>query len=196
MCVCVMERKFGRSEQPWRRQGGGEKHVCVRGMGAPGRVGSGGWSEFRGHYGGHQQQFPPPPLAGLPPFSPFPRLRLPAGALPSLLVLCRSPQAHPGTPSYVEHHPFFLDIYWPPASLPSSGASTLIYCNNKDSMTISAGLSHFLKVGSCLSSHRVLIKNIIVRDFPGGAVDKNPPANAEDTGSIPGPGRSHMPWSN
>ena len=32
--------------------------------------------------------------------------------------------------------------------------------------------------------------------FPGGAVVKNPPANAEDTGSSPGPGRSHMPWSN
>ena len=29
--------------------------------------------------------------------------------------------------------------------------------------------------------------------FPGGAVVKNPPANAGDTGSIPGPGRSHMP---
>ena len=34
------------------------------------------------------------------------------------------------------------------------------------------------------------------RDFPGGAVVKNPPANAGETGSIPGPGRSHMPWSN
>ena len=34
------------------------------------------------------------------------------------------------------------------------------------------------------------------RDFPGGAVVKNPPANAGDTGSSPGPGRSHMPWSN
>ena len=33
-------------------------------------------------------------------------------------------------------------------------------------------------------------------DFPGGAVVKNPPANAGDTGSIPGRGRSHMPWSN
>ena len=32
-----------------------------------------------------------------------------------------------------------------------------------------------------------------VMDFPGGAVLKNPPANAGDTGSIPGPGRSHMP---
>ena len=35
-----------------------------------------------------------------------------------------------------------------------------------------------------------------VEGFPGGAVVKNPPANAGDTGSIPSPGRSHMPWSN
>ena len=34
------------------------------------------------------------------------------------------------------------------------------------------------------------------RDFPGGAVIKNPPANAGDTGSIPGAGRSHMLQSN
>ena len=34
------------------------------------------------------------------------------------------------------------------------------------------------------------------RDFPGGAVVKNPPANAGDTGSSPRPGRSHMPQSN
>ena len=34
------------------------------------------------------------------------------------------------------------------------------------------------------------------RDFPGGAVVKNLPANAADTGSSPGPGRSHMPRSN
>ena len=33
-------------------------------------------------------------------------------------------------------------------------------------------------------------------DFPGGAVVTNPPANAGDTGSIPGPGRFHMLWSN
>ena len=33
-------------------------------------------------------------------------------------------------------------------------------------------------------------------DFPGGAVVKNPPANAGDTGSSPGLGRSHMPRSN
>ena len=34
------------------------------------------------------------------------------------------------------------------------------------------------------------------RDFPGGPVVKNPSANAGDTGSSPGPGRSHMPRSN
>ena len=33
-------------------------------------------------------------------------------------------------------------------------------------------------------------------DFPGDAVVKNPPAHAGDTGSSPGPGRSHMPRSN
>ena len=29
-------------------------------------------------------------------------------------------------------------------------------------------------------------------DFPGGTVDRTPPANAVDAGSIPGPGRFHM----
>ena len=32
--------------------------------------------------------------------------------------------------------------------------------------------------------------------FPGGAVVRNLPANAGDTGSSPGPGRAHMPLSN
>ena len=35
-----------------------------------------------------------------------------------------------------------------------------------------------------------------VRDFPGGAVVKNPPANAGNMGSTPGPGRSHVLRSN
>ena len=34
------------------------------------------------------------------------------------------------------------------------------------------------------------------RGFPGGTVVENLPANAGDTGSSPGLGRSHMPWSN
>ena len=32
--------------------------------------------------------------------------------------------------------------------------------------------------------------------FPGGAMVKNLPANAGDTGWSPGPGRSHMPRTN
>ena len=34
------------------------------------------------------------------------------------------------------------------------------------------------------------------QDFPGGAVVKNLPAKAGDTGSSPGPERSHRPRSN
>ena len=41
-----------------------------------------------------------------------------------------------------------------------------------------------------------MIKNSKIRDFPSGTAVKNPPANAGDTGSSPGLGRSHMPWSN
>ena len=37
---------------------------------------------------------------------------------------------------------------------------------------------------------------IYLKGFPGGAVVKNPPANAGDMGSSPGPGGSHMPQSN
>ena len=40
------------------------------------------------------------------------------------------------------------------------------------------------------------IKNGHEGGFPGGAVVENLPANAGDTGSSPGLGRSHMPRSN
>ena len=36
------------------------------------------------------------------------------------------------------------------------------------------------------------IKSVAVNYFPRGAVDRNPPANVGDTGSIPGLGRFHM----
>ena len=42
----------------------------------------------------------------------------------------------------------------------------------------------------------VLLSKNYFRDFPGGTVVKNPPANAGDTGLSPGSGRSHMPQSN
>ena len=41
-----------------------------------------------------------------------------------------------------------------------------------------------------------MFKKLSFPGFPGGAVVGNLPANAGDTGSSPGPGRSHMPWSN
>ena len=41
----------------------------------------------------------------------------------------------------------------------------------------------------------VCLQTIINGGFPGGAVVENLPANAEDTGSSPGLGRSHMLWS-
>ena len=41
-----------------------------------------------------------------------------------------------------------------------------------------------------------MLQNNCQGDFPGGAVIKNPPANAGGTGSSPGPGGSHMSRSN
>ena len=38
-------------------------------------------------------------------------------------------------------------------------------------------------------------KSSTEQGFPGGAVVKNLPASAGDTGASPGLGRSHMPWS-
>ena len=45
------------------------------------------------------------------------------------------------------------------------------------------------------NSRRQTLKTPI-KNFPGGAVVKNPPANAGDMGLSPGLGRSHMLWSN
>ena len=41
-----------------------------------------------------------------------------------------------------------------------------------------------------------LVNKTAIRGFPGGAVVENLPANAGDTGSSPGLGKSHMPRSN
>ena len=47
-------------------------------------------------------------------------------------------------------------------------------------------------------SQHIIEQQALSRDegFPGGSVVKNPADNAGDTGSISGPGRSHVPWSN
>ena len=41
--------------------------------------------------------------------------------------------------------------------------------------------------------HKKMLKEVISWDLSGGPVVNNPPCNARDTGSIPGPGRPHMP---
>ena len=49
------------------------------------------------------------------------------------------------------------------------------------------------QLASSFHQVRIIRKGL---DFPEGPVVKNPPANAEDMGSIPGPGRCHMPSGN
>ena len=48
---------------------------------------------------------------------------------------------------------------------------------------------------SACNAEDIWIKNVQEKKkfkyFPGGPVAKNPPCNAQDTGSIPGPGRFH-----
>ena len=51
-----------------------------------------------------------------------------------------------------------------------------------------------LKNGQNINRHLTEKKH--KQGFPGGAVVENLPANAGDTGSSPGLGRSHMPRSN
>ena len=51
------------------------------------------------------------------------------------------------------------------------------------------------RVSRCKLVYIEWVKNKVL-GFPGGAVVENLPANAGDTGSSPGLGRSHMPRSN
>ena len=53
-----------------------------------------------------------------------------------------------------------------------------------------------LRVMSSYKRIGVTLLRISSRGFPGGSVVKNLPTNAGDTGSILGPGRSHILWSN
>ena len=49
-----------------------------------------------------------------------------------------------------------------------------------------------LNGAATLENSSAVPQNVKHRDFSGGAVVKNPPANAGDMGLSPGPGRSHM----
>ena len=52
------------------------------------------------------------------------------------------------------------------------------------------------KITNSNQGQQLLVKKFMHRDFPGGPVVENSPANAGDTGLIPGPGRFHMPCCN
>ena len=56
-------------------------------------------------------------------------------------------------------------------------------------------VNKLLFLGPNMTSRVTVIKSK-GRGFPGGAVVENLPANAGDSGSSPGLGRSHMPQSN
>ena len=47
----------------------------------------------------------------------------------------------------------------------------------------------------CIYKFFAVLK-IEFENFPGGKVDRNPPANAADMRSIPSPGRVHVPRNN
>ena len=53
-----------------------------------------------------------------------------------------------------------------------------------------------MEFGSPTMEDRSFLSKHYILGFPGGAVVENLPANAGDTGSSPGLGRSHMPRSN
>ena len=63
----------------------------------------------------------------------------------------------------------------------------MFFCGKKN-----GGGGEIIQISICLN----LNLKTLPLGFPGGAVVENLPANAGDTGSSPGPGRSHMPRSN
>ena len=64
---------------------------------------------------------------------------------------------------------------------------------NKKTLLLAPYTDLLVCCGQLGKTHRV---KKTTRDFPGGTVVKNLPASAGDTGSIPGPGISHMWRSN
>ena len=52
----------------------------------------------------------------------------------------------------------------------------------------------FVETNACC--YNMCLLNNVLKGFPCGSVVKNLPPNAGDMGSIPDPGRSHMPKSN
>ena len=106
-----------------------------------------------------------------------------------------------GSAFYLSNH-FFLPKGWTWTSIVGESCSTV---NNTTCrwMIHRSPWSFMLdpQTFSALESFRTIwvtwgASKTNIRGFPGGAVVENLPANAGDTGSSPGLGRSHMPRSN
>ena len=89
------------------------------------------------------------------------------------------------------------EIFWSDSNVLYLGRGSFIYQNSSGEKHSLTHMIH-LKCVHFVIHHinKLKNKNHIIGGFPGGAVVENLPANAGDTGSSPGLGRSHMPRSN
>ena len=88
---------------------------------------------------------------------------------------------------------FSVEVWWWGSRVRTSNCCKSILHDSLDSCT--KYKSTFLRIVRFVHAY-VEWKVYQSWGFPGGAVVENLPANAGDTGSSPGLGRSHMPWSN
>ena len=97
---------------------------------------------------------------------------------------------------YREFHPSILQV------CPSVFFTPVVFCcpSPFSTLSLTLQLSSLCWLPNPLtfsmSSLLHLSTNILQLGVPGCSVVKNSPAEAGDTGSIPGPRKSHTPWSN
>ena len=109
-----------------------------------------------------------------------------------------------GFPSHLGHHSALSRVPW---AIQYVLISYLFYTWYKQCICVNPNLPNVkcfrhLNFGKCCTIFKCLSRRVTMchikkkfRDCPGGVVVESPPANAGDTGSVPGPGRSHMPRS-
>ena len=85
--------------------------------------------------------------------------------------------------------PNALDLHLPVVKASESKVRVLS-SSQKSQVLLAHTAAIFISVAICSPSLNES------KDFPSDPVVKNPPANAGDMGSIPGPGGSYVPWSN
>ena len=78
----------------------------------------------------------------------------------------------------------------------SSPSKSIILATLPQGFLSDSSTSHTMNSGLASLYQQKNNKTFAHMGFPGGAVVKNPSANAGDMGSSPGPGRSHMLRSN